>query len=179
MALQTDLRVIARLAAEKEDENWRFRTFIKGVDIDKIDTAVHRLYEEVASKIDCCSCGNCCDVAQPILNGEDVSRLATGLALSVESFIKRLLVAGEEPDSYTFNSKPCPLLKDKKCTAYDSRPTDCRSFPHLHKKEFVFRMMQAIENCSICPIVYNVFEGLKEELWHQSESDWDHEPDEI
>lgn len=181
MALHTDPKVVARLAGEKEDENWRFRTFLKGVGIKKIDAAVHRHYEEVAAKIDCCSCGNCCEVAQPSLDEEDVSRVSTGLTLGPQSTIERFLVPGEDPGTYTFNAKPCPMLKDKKCTVYDSRPTDCRSYPHLHKREFVFRMMQAIENCAICPIVYNVFERLKEELWHRScsDSDWEDELDEI
>ena len=177
--MQTDPKVVARLAAEKEDENWRFRTFLKGVSIEKIDAAVHRHYEEVAAKIDCCTCGNCCEVAQPKLNEKDVSRLATGLTLTHESIIERFLVPGEDQDIYTFNAKPCPFLKDKKCSVYDSRPTDCRSYPHLRKKEFVFRMMQAIENCAICPIVYNVFEELKEELWHRSDADWDEKLHEI
>ena len=44
------------------------------------------------------------------------------------------------------------------------RPNDCRSYPHLHKPEFVFRLIQAVSNCSVCPISYNVFELLKQEI---------------
>lgn len=35
------------------------------------------------------------------------------------------------------------------------------------------------ENCAVCPIVYNVFEELKQELWNRSDSDWVCELDEI
>ena len=62
-----------------------------------------------------------------------------------------------------------PLLSDNCCTVYDHRPDDCRSYPHLHKDEFVFRLIQAVENCSVCPIVFNVFERLKDELWREGE----------
>jgi Fe-S-cluster containining protein len=56
------------------------------------------------------------------------------------------------------------MLLENRCTVYEFRPEDCRSFPHLHKDEFVFRLIQAVQNCSICPIVFHVFERLKNDL---------------
>ncbi|MBN1676299.1 MAG: hypothetical protein JXR37_34970 [Kiritimatiellae bacterium] len=47
---------------------------------------------------------------------------------------------------------------------------DCRSYPHLHKKPFVARLTQAYSNCSVCPIVYNVYEELKKRLWDRGKS---------
>jgi hypothetical protein len=44
---------------------------------------------------------------------------------------------------------------------------DCRSYPHLHKKDFAHRVIKVIDNCSICPIAFNVFERLKAELWQK------------
>jgi Fe-S-cluster containining protein len=67
---------------------------------------------------------------------------------------------------------PCGFLQEQGCSVYDSRPDDCRSFPHLHKREFRSRLIGVIENCSICPIVYNVFEGLKSDLWRSSRRGW-------
>lgn len=32
MKLQTDPKAVARLAGEREDTNWRFRLFLKGID---------------------------------------------------------------------------------------------------------------------------------------------------
>lgn len=179
MKLQTDPKVVAKLAAEREERNWCFRLFLKGVDlpIEKLDAIVHRLYEDVASQIDCCACGNCCREVLPVLQTRDVSRLASGLSLPETEVVDRFLVPGEEIETFTFNDKPCPLLSGNRCLSYESRPGDCRSFPHLHKKEFVFRLIQAVENCSICPIVYNVFERLKNELWHSPEHLWDEELD--
>lgn len=177
MKLQTDPRVVARLAEEREDANWRFRAFLKGIDLDveELDTIVHGHYEAVASRIDCCACGNCCREALPVLHESDVSRLASGLKLSETEVLNRLLVPEEEAETFTFNKKPCPLLSGNCCTAYAFRPDDCRSFPHLHKEEFVFRLIQAVENCSICPIVFNVFEHLKDDLWHRPDDVLDEE----
>jgi Fe-S-cluster containining protein len=165
--LQTDPEVVARLAKEKEEENWRFRSFLKGADlgIAELDAMVHAHYEAVAGQIDCCACGNCCHVALPVLDEADVGRLAAGIGLSKGEVIRRYLVPEEESGACTFKGRPCPFLENKCCSVYESRPGDCRSFPHLHKKEFVFRLMGVVENCAICPIVFNVFERLKAELW--------------
>ncbi len=98
MKLQTDPKVVAELAAEREDENWRFRSFLKGIDLDieELDANVHRHYDDVASRIDCCACGNCCREVLPILQPADVSRLASGLTLSESQVADRFLVLDEE-----------------------------------------------------------------------------------
>jgi hypothetical protein len=44
MVMITDIKQIEKLAEERSDENWRFRTYLKGYDSDKLDTAIHRLY---------------------------------------------------------------------------------------------------------------------------------------
>ena len=38
-----------------------------------------------------------------------------------------------------------------------------------------------VQNCSVCPIVFNVFERLKDELWHEWDEIWkeDDERDEF
>ena len=84
----------------------------------------------------------------------------------------RFLVRDEDGD-VIFREMPCPLLSGNLCTVYEHRPNDCRSFPHLDQDEFVFRLTQAVQNCSICPIVFNVFERLKDELWHRLDGVWD------
>ena len=58
-------------------------------------------------------------------------------------------------------SKGLELAKDN---IESDRPEDCRSFPHLHKESFISRLWGVIDNYSICPIVFNVFERLKIEL---------------
>ena len=166
MRLVTDIKDIEMLAAENEDHNWRFRCFVKGCDlkIEELDAIVHKLNDAVTAKIDCQSCGNCCRVMHPILKKKDIQRLAVRLSLPASEFEKEYLVKDEVEDGYTFRATPCPFLSENSCAVYSARPEDCRSFPHLHKNEFVFRIGGVFSNCSVCPIAYNVYELLKDEL---------------
>ena len=82
-------------------------------------------------------------------------------------FRERYLREDEEnPSHYIFKELPCPFLRNNKCSNYGYRPKDCKSYPHLHKKDFIFRLWGVVENYEICPIVFNVYEQLKIELWH-------------
>jgi Fe-S-cluster containining protein len=167
MKLGTDIQRIHQLAKEREDANWAFRCFLKGSDlsIGRIDRTVHDLYREVSREIDCTQCANCCKTVSPLLNPADVRRLAKRLDLSGDEFRSRFLADDPEGEGAGFRTRPCPFLQDNLCTVYDHRPGGCRSYPHLHKREFVFRMNRAFSNCFVCPIVFNVYEGLKRELW--------------
>jgi len=165
MKLETDPESVMKLAAEREEENWKFRSFLKSIDIgiEDYDAIVHKHYENISRQIDCTSCANCCREVRIGLTGDDVARLASGLKISDDELIEHFLAADED-GKLAFNTLPCPLLKGNLCSAYDHRPDACRSYPHLHRNEFVFRLMQAVHNCSVCPIVFNVFERLKEEF---------------
>jgi hypothetical protein len=149
MKLEINLKNIEQIAKLKEDENISFRSYLKVQDSEKVDEIVHRLYEEIAPQIDCLNCGNCCLNLRPI---------ATDKVLS-------LFVEPKDIEAFKYlKSFPCKNLCDKKCTVYSVRPEECRSYPYLHKDEFVTRTYGALQNYEICPIVFNVFELLKKEL---------------
>lgn len=176
MELETDPKVIESLAKEREGENWEFRRFLKGMDMEgeKLDGLVRELFEEVSAQVDCCACANCCRKVLPLMDAMDVTQLASGLGMPEEMVLERYLVPDEEErDRFMFNRKPCPMLADNRCRVYDSRPEDCQSFPHLHKDGFRSRLISVIENSEICPIVYHVFERLKEALWTPERSPLD------
>jgi uncharacterized protein len=170
MAVETDIKKIKKISKKKERENWRFRSFLKGYDIEveEMDSIVHRLNKQVSGKIDCTACANCCKEISPCLDKEDIERLSRGLGISPTNFSEQYLVEedGNFSEKLIFNKKPCPFLKGNLCSQYEFRPEDCRSFPHLNKEEFVFRLIGVVENYGICPIVFNVYEQLKAELWH-------------
>lgn len=167
MKLETDLTRIQRLAEERERANWAFRSFLKASDLSaaRIDRAVREAFRSAAAQIDCTRCANCCKVVGPVLGPVDVKRLAAAQGIPVRKFRARYLGPADGERGEKFCAKPCPLLEDNRCTVYEHRPRDCRSFPHLHKKDFVFRLAQAVSNCSLCPIVFHVYEELKAELW--------------
>jgi len=100
------------------------------------------------------------------LDQEDIARFSKCLGISVTQFKDQYLVKGEDPEKFVFNKKPCPFLKDNLCSHYTYRPKDCIYYPHLHKSGFIFRLMNVIEHCSICPIVFNVYKYLKDEIWY-------------
>ena len=174
MNIETNPERVKELASQKEDKNWDFRTFLKGIDLstEELDAIVDRHYHEVSQHIDCCACGNCCKTLLPDLSPDDMEHLAGALGLSRDDLIKQHLTRAEERRQYTFKSTPCPFLSENRCTVYDARPDACRSYPHLHKKGFVHRLIGVVQNCSICPIVFNVLERLKEDLWHPWGHTW-------
>ena len=167
MDIETDIERIKLLAEANEDENWRFRAYLKGSDLSiaALDRLVWRQLGEVARQIDCCACANCCRVMSPQLSARDIRRLADHLGIQKAQLINDYLRPSDEKGKYALAQTPCRFLHEQRCSVYDARPDDCRSFPHLQKREFRSRLMGVIENCSICPIVYNVFERLKLELW--------------
>ena len=168
MHIETDIKRVRELAEAKEEQNWRFRTFLKSVNLSvkELDSIAHRHYKDIARQIDCGTCASCCKEVSPKLSDENVTRLASCLEISPSELTAAHLRPTENGDAHCFRQKPCPFLRNNRCTVYAARPDDCRSFPHLHKDEFVFRLIQVVNNCSVCPIVYNVFVRLKEELWH-------------
>jgi len=165
--LIVDISRIKALSKEMEDENWKFRSYLKCSNMasEEIDRIVHEVYDEISSRIDCRTCGNCCREVQPLLDDEDVERLSEGLGISTARFKAEYLIGDEASGKFVFKEKPCPFLSGNLCLYYDLRPKDCVSYPHLHKDGFVFRLIDVIHNCSICPIVFNVYEQIKELMW--------------
>jgi len=164
MIIEKDIAQIREIASRKFEENLAFRLFLKGCDDEEVDAVVQRLYREITPEIDCLSCANCCKQVLPVLSQKDIKRLAGGLKIPVDAFKKRYLINRSPDGAVTFNKKPCPLLEGHACSQYLFRPRDCRSYPHLQKKDFSFRLINVIENISVCPIVFNVFEALKKEF---------------
>ena len=164
MTINKDIEIdkIEKLGRLRENENFEFRAYLKGQDPDKIDNIVHRLNCEISNQIDCTSCGNCCVKLKPCVTDQDIERLSQRLHITPQQ-IKDGYTEIDEGEQY-FRNLPCSFLKEKKCTVYSDRPEDCSSFPHLHKKNFTSSLLGVIENYSICPIVFNVFENLKTEL---------------
>jgi hypothetical protein len=156
----TDLDTIKQLGERNEKVNYRFRSFLKGKDSAPLDRTVHELFQLYSSKIDCTKCGNCCTLLKPLIHNNDIKILAPLTNKTNQDFKEDYILTDEEGEMH-FKDLPCPFLLNKKCTVYDSRPTDCRSYPHLHKKDFLSRLFGVIDNYSICPIVFNVYEDLK------------------
>jgi len=164
---EVNLKKIKELADKRKDENWEFRSFLKGycrLSSSGIDRLVHEIYQEVSSIVECTQCGNCCKVVEPILKPADITRLAEAINIPPKQFREQYLSYCKEEEGFGFKIKSCPFLEDNHCRQYPQRPAVCRSYPHLHKKHFLSRLMGVIDNYALCPIVFNVYERLKQEL---------------
>lgn len=163
-SLEINLDNIAHPGKIKETENIRFRSFLKGKDNDRVDKIVHTINKEVVDNIDCTKCGNCCNTLKPSLTGKEISLLANIEMVSPETYFNEYTEKNDFEKNRFLKDSPCRYLKDKKCSIYSSRPHDCRSFPHIDKKCFNSRTLSMIGNYTICPIIFNVLERLKEEF---------------
>jgi len=160
--METDIKKIENIAKLKEKENWAFRSFLKGYDltVEELDSIVNELNTAVSAEIDCTRCANCCKKVSPVFHEKDIQNLYKHIGISERDFQKQFLKKDLDGD-LVLKACFCPFLKDNLCTHYAHRPQNCESYPHLHKKDFVFRLIGVLENYEICPIVFNVYELLK------------------
>jgi Fe-S-cluster containining protein len=163
---ETDLDRIKELAEQKKAENLAFRLYIKDCEIEEgeIDAIVRRLDAYVASKIDCRQCANCCRKLAAVVGHDDIERLARAEGITPEQFERRYLERTDEPGRFLIRQKPCPFLEGKLCRHYHIRPESCKEFPFLHKPDFTTGSRMALWNLHYCPIVYNVYELLKQQV---------------
>ncbi len=164
-----DLIQIRALAQSKEDENWKFREFLKmqcDLESDQIDQLVFETTRRVWAGIDCTACANCCREMHPSFSEEEVDRLARRLGMERQQFIEAYLERTKEAGENLWQTRgtPCPFLKDNLCSVYEDRPADCSGYPYLYKPEVVFRTIGMVERTLTCPIVYEVMEQLKKSL---------------
>ena len=165
--LETSLEKISRSGLKNEKENFKFRAFLKMQDSDEVDRIVHRINKEVTDQIDCTACANCCIKLHTYLSDSEIDKLAEIENLSRDDFMAANTEEDDPLDGPYLKEIPCKYLKDKKCTIYEDRPEECRSYPNTHKDEFSSRTFGMISNYEICPIVFNVYERLKIEMGHR------------
>jgi uncharacterized protein len=164
-SIQTNLVDIAILAEEREDENDRFRDFLQRQDASRIDSLVHALNESIAPQIDCTQCGNCCKTLMVSITPEERPFFAAHFNLPPAEAAAQYLTESMEGNTIMCQ-QPCVFLQDNRCTVYSQRFTDCRNFPHLHQPGFVRRMFSMVMHYGTCPIIFNVMEALKKEVWN-------------
>lgn len=161
-AIETDPVRLAKLARRNERAHLRLRRALKMglMPSRELDALFHRFHAEVSAAVDCTHCANCCVVSGPVLQPVDVERLARRLGLPSGEFRERYLCEVEDGD-LMLTAQPCPFLENKRCGVYEDRPIDCRSYPHLDKKEMLPRLGMVIDNAQICPIAYEVLERVR------------------
>ena len=155
-----DLVVLANM---KEEENLRFRTFLKiHADEKKLDKQFLRLHEKYFKVYDCSKCRNCCKKIGISMTGDELDKICKYLKLDKEKFIKEHL--NEEYGEYTFKEKRCLFLEDNNsCKVEKCLPISCKEYPYTNQEERLFSLYSIIANASVCPVVYQILEALKKE----------------
>lgn len=130
--------------------------------LEKMDTFVHELHEQVSEKINCLECANCCKTLGPAINDKDIQRIGKALKMKPSEVVSNYLRLDEDGD-YVFQSMPCPfLMPDNYCSIYENRPKACREYPHTDRKKFFQIYKLTMTNAATCPIAYDVLKRLIE-----------------
>ncbi|HOB73228.1 MAG TPA: YkgJ family cysteine cluster protein [Phycisphaerae bacterium] len=160
--MEKDPHTVARLAAERKEENWRFRSFLKRQSLRRtreIDRLAAQFGREAEAQMDCTTCGACCRSCHVPVDEAEVERLAARLNLPVSSFREQHMdpLDDDEPALRA----PCVFLEGNRCGIYEDRPEACRGYPYIGGN-IASRMIAIIERAETCPIVFEMLERLKE-----------------
>jgi Fe-S-cluster containining protein len=159
-----DLQKIRELSESDEDDNWKFRSWLKFHAPKNIDSIVRDLSRKYSSLIDCRECANCCQSLEIGLDQNEVKVMAQAKGTSTDAFSQHTFL---DEQREIILKPPCPMLKGKLCGIYSDRPETCRSYPHLEKPHFLSRLIGVVQSLPICPIAFNVYEELKRKFnWH-------------
>ena len=159
--LETDLNKIATFSAQHENENDRFKLFVKERKGDQVDSNVYQLNKKVAAQIDCTICGNCCKSLMVLISDAEADNLSVHLGHTRKKFDNDYLEKGTN-GLMIMNRMPCPFLAEKKCSIYEHRFEGCKEFPALHLPNFKNRLFTTFMHYERCPIIFNVVEQLKD-----------------
>lgn len=164
--LITDLVQIKLLGEKKQEENLRFRRFLKSRD--HSDRILRRTAERIEAQIDCTQCANCCKTSTTEVTERDIAKLARHLRISPDQCSAGYTMIQEEAGAATRVLKfsegaGCVFLDGKLCSVYDARPANCQRYPHVVRGNgsIASRMWAFADSASVCPIVYNSLEAFK------------------
>jgi Fe-S-cluster containining protein len=159
-SLETNRERIAILAASRESENDAFRDFLHNKESEAIDEMVFCLNNTITAQIDCKKCGACCKMLMINVVPSEATTVSAHLGISTKEF-KEKYIEESLQGQMIMSSIPCHFLKDKICTVYEHRFSECREFPHLDRKNFKDRLFGTLIHYAMCPIIFNVVEELK------------------
>lgn len=164
-ALIREIPLIQRYSRHNQAQDYRFRAFLKEhlpLSSVELDAIVSQTTDAVWNQIDCTSCAHCCRSLQVVVDNQDIRRLAARLGMTFQQFSRRYVQVTKDRTK-CFAATPCAFLgADNRCSVYEDRPQACRDFPYLHVDGFRSRTLMMVENTAVCPIVFNVWQALKQ-----------------
>ncbi len=158
-----DIKDLKALAREKEDENYRFRKFLKiHADEKTLDNQFKKLHEKYFKIYNCKECRNCCKEIGISMDEYELDKICNYLKLDKEKYINDNLI--DRYGEYSFKEHKCKFLdENNNCKIKKCLPRTCKEYPYTNKEERLFSLCNIVANASICPVVYEILEELKKE----------------
>lgn len=105
-------------------------------------------------RFECTQCGDCCTGAPGYVwvNRDEIATLAAELALPVAEFEKRYVrKVGIRKSLIEYANGDCVFFDShaRKCTVYNARPRQCRTWPFWHSNTRSAEAWQ--QTCEVCP----------------------------
>lgn len=156
---------VQEAAQRKEDENFRFRSYLKGhANEEELDRQFLQLHEELFADYDCSKCRNCCKLYKGSIPAEDVERDAEYLGITTQQFIDFFLEKDRSGIGYQTKHKPCDFLQsDGNCKLGECKPDSCKNYPYTNQPERLCSLLSVLDVVKICPVAFEIFERLKRE----------------
>ena len=100
-----------------------------------------------------------------IIPEEDINQDASYLGMEADEFIDRYLKYNSAECTYETKKCPCDFWDSKtgECLLGDCKPESCKKYPYTDQPDRIGSLLSIIDNASICPVVYEILERLKEE----------------
>lgn len=158
-------RKLKLMAKKKEDENIRFRTFLKcNADENELDEQFARLHRELFENYDCSRCRNCCKSYYGSVPATDIDADAKYLNMTAEDFINLYFKEKDVEGNYQTKHMPCDFLQENgSCKLGECKPDNCKKYPYTDQPDRLHSLYSVLEAVEICPVEYEIWERLKEE----------------
>lgn len=158
-----DIKNLKELSKKKEEQNYRFRTYLKvHAEEKELDKQFKKLHEKYFKIYDCKKCRNCCKEIGISMDEVELDKICKYLKIDKEKYINDNLE--EKYGEYTFKGKKCHFLyENNKCQVEKCLPRTCKEYPYTDHEERLFSLASIVSNASVCPVVYEILEELKRE----------------
>jgi len=154
---------IQEAARAKEDENVRFRSYLKNhAEEEALDNQFLSLHKELFTDYDCSKCRNCCKMFRGAFEESEISEAADQLLISSQQFKDSFLQSDEILGGYETKNKPCDFLdEDGNCVLGDAKPQSCKDYPYTDQPGRLWSLYTVLNALEICPVVFEIYERLK------------------
>ncbi len=154
---------LKQVSNKVENENYAFRAYLKNhADLDQLDKQFLELHNELFLNYDCSKCRNCCIEYSASFEEEELSQVASFLNMTEEEFRDKYIE--NTFGGFELKATPCCFLKENgTCEIEACKPESCRSYPFTDKPERLLSLSSIVNSASICPVVFEMLERLKQE----------------